>query len=92
MPELTWPRQAGPLTLRPPTAHDVEQVLTWRNDPAVTRWMLLTAVEPESYTRNWREDDPDSVGVVAHVDGQLVGSGSLGIVDAMGQMHAGESI
>lgn len=92
MPELSWPRAAGPLTLRPPTARDIEQVLTWRNDPAVTRWLLLTTVEPEAYIRNWLEDDPDSIGVVADVDGRVVGSGSLTIADAMGQMHAGESI
>lgn len=92
MPDLTWPRRADHLTLRPPTERDIEQVLTWRNSPEVTRWMLLTRVEPEAYIHNWLEDDPDSVGVVAHADGHLVGSGSLSIVDAMGQVHAGESI
>lgn len=92
MPELSWPRVAGPLTLHPPTARDVEQVLTWRNDPVVTRWLLLTRVDPEAYTRNWLDDDPDSIDVVACVGGRVVGSGSLNITDAMGQMHAGESI
>jgi len=92
MSELTWPRQAGPLTLRPPTVQDIEQALTWRNSQEVTRWLLLTTVEPQAYTRNWLEEDPDSIGVAAHVDGQLVGTGSLNIGDAMGQMHAGESI
>lgn len=91
-PELTWPRQAGPLALRPPAAQDIERALTWRNSPEVTRWLLLTTVDPETYTRNWLEEDPDSIGVAAHVEGQLVGTGSLNIGDAMGQLHAGGSI
>ena len=88
--DLAWPRQAGPLSLRPPTPDDIAQALTWRNRPEVTRWLLLTAVDPQTYTRDWLEDDPDSLGVAAHVDGQLVGTGSLSIGDAMGQVHDGD--
>lgn len=91
MPELAWPRQAGPLTLLPPTPQALDQVLTWRNSPEVTRWLLLTTVEPEAYRRNWLEEDDNDIAVVAHVDGRVVGTGSLGIEDAMGQVHAGES-
>ncbi|WP_068261405.1 GNAT family N-acetyltransferase [Janibacter limosus] len=92
MPDIIWPRTAGPLTLRPPTVPDIEQALTWRNSPEVTCWLLRTTVDPGTYTRSWLEEDPDSIGVAAHVDGELVGTGSLDIVDAMGQVHAGESI
>lgn len=92
VPELTWPRQAGPLTLRPPTSEDLDQVLTWRNSPEVTRWLLRTVVDPQEFKRNWLEEEDDDVAVVALVDDQVVGSGSLGISDAMGQMHAGESL
>ena len=28
-PEITWPRPAGPLSLRPPTEADIDQVLTF---------------------------------------------------------------
>lgn len=80
LPELAWPRQAGPLTLRPPTPADLEQVLTWRNRPEVTRWLLRTVVDPEEFTRAWLEDRDDDVAVVALIDDQVVGSGSLGIV------------
>ena len=89
---LIWPRESGPLSLRPPTEADLEQALTWRNRPEVTRWLLLTTVDPDAYTRNWLAEDADSVGVAAHVDGQLVGTGSLNVSDAMGQVHEGESI
>ena len=92
MVELAWPRLAGPLSLRPPTPEDLEQALTWRNSPEVTRWLLLTAVDPETYTRNWLADDPDSIAVAAHVDRRLVGTGSLSIGGAMGQVHAGRDI
>lgn len=44
MPELTWPRQAGALSLHLPTATSIEQAFTWRNSPDVTRWLLLTTV------------------------------------------------
>ena len=90
--DLAWPRQAGPLSLRPPTPDDIAQALTWRNSPEVTRWLLLTTVDPETYTSNWLADDPDSVGVAALVDGQVVATGSLNIGDAMGQVHTGRTI
>lgn len=92
MPELTWPRQAGPLTLRLPTAESIRQALTWRNSPEVTRWLLLTTVDSEAYTRDWLAEDGDDIAVAAFVGEELVGTGSLGIEDAMGQVHAGESI
>lgn len=92
MAELTWPRQSGPLTLHVPTAASVEQALTWRNSPDVTRWLLLTTVDPDTYRRDWLADDDDDIGVAAYVGDQLVGTGSLGIQDADGQVHAGESI
>lgn len=92
MPDLAWPRQSGPLTLAPPTAEDLDQVLAWRNSPEVTRWLLLTSVEPASYKRNWLAEDDDDIALIAHLGDQIVGAGSLGIEDAMGQLHAGESI
>ena len=69
--DLAWPRQAGPLSLRPPTPDDIAQALTWRNSPEVTRWLLLTAVDPQTYTRDWLEDDPDSLGVAADLDAAM---------------------
>lgn len=92
MRDLTWPRQAGPLTVRPPTSADLDQILTWCNRPEVTRWLLMTTVEPEAYRRRWLEEDEHSVSVVATVDDGVVGNGSLWVSDAMGQAHAGESI
>lgn len=91
-PEISWPRAAGPLTLRQPTAADIDQVLTWRNRPEVTRWLLRTQVEPESFRDTWLEDqdDPRDHSAVAVLEGQVVGTGSLWVTDAMGQSHAGQ--
>lgn len=45
-----------------------------------------------SARRDGMEEDDNVVTVIAHVDERVVGTGSLGIGDAMGQVHVGESI
>ena len=62
-----WPRTAGPLVLRPPTSDDLDQVLSWRNDPDVIRWLLRTTVDPEKFRTAWLDsvDDPDQHTAVA---------------------------
>ena len=84
---VTWPRTAGALDLRPPTSDDLDQVLVWRNRPEVTRWLLRTSVEPEAFRKAWLEsvEDPDQHAVVAVLDGVIVGTGSLDVHDGMGQ-------
>ena len=92
-PVISWPRRAGPLTLRPPTRVDLDQVLTWRNRPEVTRWLLRTEVEPDAFRQTWLAavDDPNDSSVVAVLENPsgdvVVGTGSLRIVDAMTQSH-----
>ena len=86
-PDVTWPRPAGPLVLRPPAREDLEQVLVWRNRPEVTRWLLRTTVDPEAFTRAWLDsvEDPHQHTVVALLDGVVVGTGSLEVRDGIGQ-------
>ncbi|UOE42507.1 GNAT family N-acetyltransferase [Agromyces larvae] len=86
-PVVSWPIVAAPLVLRPPTADDLEQVLRWRNRPEVTRWLLRTTVDPDAFRSAWLAgvDDPHDHAVVADLDGVIVGTGSLEVVDAMGQ-------
>lgn len=85
-PDL-WPRRTERLLLRPPTDADLDAVLRWRNEPAVTSWLLMTTVDPQRYRRAWLDpaDDPLDHSVVAIADGAVVGTGSLEIRDAMGQ-------
>ena len=86
-PDVTWPRPAGPLVLRPPAREDLEQVLVWRNRPEVTRWLLRTTVDPEAFTSAWLDsvEDPHQHTVVALLDGVVVGTGSLEVRDGIGQ-------
>ena len=85
--QVSWPRQAGPLLLRPPTSADLDEVLEWRNRPEVTRWLLRTTVEPDAFRRRWLSavEDPRDHSVVAELDGEIVGTGSLEVVDGIGQ-------
>ena len=84
---VVWPRSAGPLTLRPPTSDDLDQVLAWRNRPEVTRWLLRTTVDPDAFRNVWFDsvDDPDQHTAVAVLDGVVVGTGSLDVRDGTGQ-------
>ena len=68
-------------------------MLTYRNDPRVTRWLIHTTVDPETFTRRWLEvpDDPHDHSCVAFAGDQLVGSGMLEVVDGMGQGGAPEA-
>ncbi|WP_350349465.1 GNAT family N-acetyltransferase [Agromyces sp. G08B096] len=88
-PDVRWPRPAGPLVLRPATDSDLDEVLRWRNRPEVTRWLLRTEVDPDAFRRVWRERavDPTDHAAVALLGDRVVGTASLQVVDAMGQMH-----
>ena len=85
-PEL-WPRRTDHLELRVPSDADLDAVLAWRNHPDVTRWLLRTEVDPQTYRASWRRgaDDPRDHSVVAVVDGAVVGTLSLEVGDGMGQ-------
>ena len=43
----------GGLLLREASAGDIEQLLSFRNDPEVNRFMIRTSVEPESFRKEW---------------------------------------
>lgn len=86
-----WPRRTDRLVLRPPTGSDLDAVLAWRNDPAVTRWLLHTRVDPREFRVAWRSANADPLDhrVVAVVgDGSVVGTVSLEVGDGMGQGDA----
>lgn len=89
IPEVTWPRAAGPLTLRLPSDEAIDAVLRWRNRPEVTRWLLRTEVEPDAFRRNWLGglDDPLDHSAIAYAGDEVVGTGSLWLTDGMGQTH-----
>ena len=82
-----WPARVGRLLLREATADDVEQLLSFRNDPVTNRFMMRTSVDPETFRDEWLavpSSDSD-FSCVAEVDGVLAAMGFLEVVDGMGQ-------
>jgi len=82
-----WPRSSGSLLLREAQPHDLEPLLSLRNDVAVNRFMIRTGVEPQTFRREWlavatSETDFSCVG---EVDGTVAAMGFLDVVDGMGQ-------
>ena len=75
------------LLLRPPEDADVDRLLSLRTRPEVTHWLIRPHVDPATYRadllRATREGDDHDV--VAVLDGELVGTGWLGVRDGLAQ-------
>jgi RimJ/RimL family protein N-acetyltransferase len=82
-----WPVRVGSLLLREARECDIEQLLSFRNDPVVNRFMLHTSVDPERFREMWMAvptSDTD-FSCVAELDGTVVAMGFLDVTDGMGQ-------
>jgi RimJ/RimL family protein N-acetyltransferase len=82
-----WPMQVDGLLLRQAEPRDIDGLLEFRNDPAVTRFMLRTHVDPEVFRAEWvatAESDTD-FSCVAELDGHVVAMGFLELADGVGQ-------
>ncbi|MFG3642874.1 GNAT family N-acetyltransferase [Micromonospora sp. NPDC047762] len=75
------------LELRPVRDEDIDRILEYRNLPQVTRWLLRTQVDPASFRAAWRRAaaDPDDHSMAATLDGVVIGTVSLDVVNGMGQ-------
>ena len=75
------------LELRPVRDEDVERILEYRNLPEVSRWLLRTEVDPTSFRAalGRAAEDPDDHSVAVVLDGVVIGTVSLAVVDGMGQ-------
>jgi RimJ/RimL family protein N-acetyltransferase len=75
------------LVLRPVGDEDVNRILEYRNLPEVTRWLLRTEVDAESLRAGWRDaaENPDDHSKAVTLDGMVIGTVSLDVVDGMGQ-------
>ncbi|MEO7269304.1 MAG: GNAT family protein [Knoellia sp.] len=91
---ISWPRTTERLTLRPVTDGDIDQMLTYRNDPEVRRWLIRATVDPATFRQKWLAsvEDRDDHSCVALVGDQHVGTGTLEVLDGMGQDDAPESL
>lgn len=84
---VSWPRQTPRLSLRPARPTDVERLVEVRNQPEVYQWLLKTVVDPVAFGEAWLAsvDDPFDHSAVVELDGRVIGTGYLELVDAMGQ-------
>ncbi|MGN9908966.1 GNAT family N-acetyltransferase [Phytohabitans sp. LJ34] len=75
------------LELRPVRDDDIDRILEYRNLPEVNRWLLHTEVDPVSLRAVWRKaaEDPDDHSVAVTLDGVVIGTVSLELLDGMGQ-------
>jgi RimJ/RimL family protein N-acetyltransferase len=75
------------LELRPVRDEDIDRILEYRNLPEVTWWLLRTEVDPATFRAAWRRaaQDPDDHSVAVVLDGVVIGTVSLDLVDGMGQ-------
>ena len=75
------------LELRPVRDDDIDRILEYRNLPEVTQWLLRTQVEPAAFRAAWLRaaTDPDDHGVAVVLEGTVIGTVSLDLVDGMGQ-------
>jgi RimJ/RimL family protein N-acetyltransferase len=75
------------LGLRPVRDEDIDRILEYRNLPQVKHWLLRTTVDPDDFRAAWREaaEDPDDRSMAVTLDGVVIGTVSLAVVDGMGQ-------
>jgi RimJ/RimL family protein N-acetyltransferase len=87
MPPTATTRRTERLELRPVGDADIDRILEYRNHPEVMRWLLRTEVEPDSFRAAWlaAADDPHDHSVAVVLDGTVIGTVSLSVVDGMGQ-------
>lgn len=92
-PEVAWPRRTERLLLRPFRVEDGARLLEIRSRPEVGRWLLRTRVDPEAFLSAWSGsvEDPHDHSVVVELDGTVIGTGSLEVLDGMGQDGAAEA-
>jgi RimJ/RimL family protein N-acetyltransferase len=75
------------LELRPVRDADIDRILEYRNLPEVTRWLLSTEVDQVPFRAAWRHaaEDPYDHSAAVTLDGVVIGTVSLDLVDGMGQ-------
>lgn len=75
------------LELRPVRDEDIDRILEYRILPEVARWLLRTEVDPTAFRAAWKRaaEDTDDHSVAVALDGVVIGTVSLDVVDGMGQ-------
>ena len=73
------------LELRPVRPSDIDRILQYRNLPEVTRWLLNTEVDPESFRAACQRatENPDDHSKAVTLGGVVIGTVSLDLTDGM---------
>ena len=81
------PRRTPRLVLCTPTPEDVDELLTFRAAPAVTRWLLSSTVDPRAYREGWLEAPDETEGhyAVVRLHDTAIGTIGLSLTGAMAQ-------
>lgn len=82
-----WPAQADGLVFREAVEADLDALLSFRNDPAVNRFMVRTHVDPDVLRREWLAVPMSATdfSCVVERDGEVVAMAFLDVVDSPGQ-------
>lgn len=79
------PRRDEDLVLRPAVEADVAEVMTWRNQPEVTRWLLRTTMTEAEVLERFRERPEWTLPLAVEHEGRVVGTTFVDVLDGMGQ-------
>lgn len=87
--DVSWPQRTERLVLRQVREQDIDRLLEFRNKPEVYRWLLTTVVDPDKFRAAWMKTltDPRDHSSVIELDGVVIGTASLDVLDGMGQDH-----
>lgn len=87
MHESPWPIRIDDLLFREAVEADIEELLSFRNEPAVNHFMVHTYVDPAELRRDWLAvaSSPTDYSCVVERDRQVVAMGFLDVVDGSGQ-------
>ncbi len=80
-----WTVRTPDLVLRHTAPDDVEQIVAWRNQPEVIRWLLRTRVTADGIRERLRSLGPESLSVSAWLGDRIIATGFLEVRDGMGQ-------
>jgi RimJ/RimL family protein N-acetyltransferase/catechol 2,3-dioxygenase-like lactoylglutathione lyase family enzyme len=88
--DLSWPKTTARLTIRPPTADDVEPTWQYRRLPQVGEWITAAPGTVEEYAVHFLDQTRLAKTLIIELDGQVVGDLMLALEDAWSQSEVAD--
>ena len=82
---LSWPKTTARLSIRTPTADDVEPTWRYRRLPEVSQWITAAPATLEEYAAHFLDPSRLAKTLVIELDKQVVGDLMLAVEDAWSQ-------